>query len=412
MRYKLSLAKEISRICTVCLAYVTLFVTILAIYHKSIPTPFWLLGIPCILICYQLIQNYCYHPILYIILHGILWIPVCLIPFSYTAYRYLFGILLFCEGLHAIQVWKTPTNTLYEDIPWHLFTCICLVYIITTTYHLDQFSLLIYYLGLGILLLHFIRFFITGLTKLFTKAEQATSMPANKIMLTGSFILVFFLLVLTLCAVGIKHSTIDVFFQAVGQMLIKLIRLIMQFISYIITILKALFAKDRQLDITDEAAQKLDDAWKAIQEPSLLARIIDGIITIAAIFIIVYIVYRIVISLLKIFSRKYAKDTDVIVQLSKPIELTHLPKNSISVLQRLQDYFRNTNATKIRKGYRLKIESYHLTNMKEHDTPTEIANHVQATHNEDISELTQVYEKARYSNEEITFEDVQKGGLL
>ena len=33
-------------------------------------------------------------------------------------------------------------------------------------------------------------------------------------------------------------------------------------------------------------------------------------------------------------------------------------------------------------------------------------------YDEDISELTEVYEKARYSNEDITYEDVQKGGIL
>jgi len=412
MKYNISLLRDIGRLCTVCLGYIILFTTVLAIYQDTIPEPYWLIGIPVILIYNYLVQNYCFHPVLYILLHGLLWIPACMIPFSFVEYRYLFFALLFFENMHAIHIWKTNTVKPYDEIPWYLFIFICLIYAVAHIYHLDQFAILIYYLGLGILLLHFIRLFIGGLSRLLTKSEQATSMPANKIMLTNSLFFLFFLIMLVIIAIWVQHSSIDTLFAAIGEFLVKGIRFIIRLIAYISSITKALFAKDNPAQETEEAATGLEEALQEIQEPSLLAQIIDGIITIATIFILIYLAYRIILSLIRTFTKRYAQDTDVTVQLSKPKEVVRLPKEKSSLLKRLQEFFRNDNASKIRRAYRLKITSYKPIIFKKHDTPTDIAIRIYDTYDEDIDELTKVYEKARYSNEEITFDDVQKGGLL
>lgn len=411
MKYSISLSSDISRLLTILLGYIILFISVLAVYQKEIPKPMWLIGIPLILIYNQLIQYYCFQPILYILLHGLLWIPAALIPFPCTEYRYLFFIMLFCENMRAINVWKTGTGKSYDGNPWHLFLCVSLIYLVAHSYDLNQFAILIYYLGLGILLLHFVRLFINGLTKLMTKSEQATSMPAKKIILTNSFIFAFFLIALVIIAVWVLHSRVDTVFAALGDFLVKGIRFIIRLIAYISAIINALFAKDRPEE-TEEAAAQLDQALEEISEPSLLAQIIEGMIIIAAIFILIYLTYRVIVALVKIFTKQYVQDSDVVVQLSKPKEITQLPKERNSILKRIQEFFKNDNTSKIRRAYRLKITSYKPVIFKKHDTPTDIAIRIHDTYDEDIEELTQVYEKARYSDEEITFEDVQKGGLL
>lgn len=411
MKYNISIAKDISNLCNTCLSYIILFITVLTIYEDGIPTPLWLLGIPFILICYQFIQNYCFHPILYILLHGIFWVPVYMIPFSYVEYRYLFFTLLFFEGANAIQIWRTNASKPYDEVPWQLLLCVSIIYAVANAYHLNQFALLTYYLGLAVLLLHFIRLFITGLTKLMTKSEQATSMPAKKIILTDALIFTFFLILLIVLVIWVQHSNVDQFFAALGQLLVKVIRFIIRTISYIATIISALFAKNRKMQ-AEEAQENVAAAWEELQEPSLLAKILDGIIMIAVIFILVYFVYRIIVALIKIFTKRYTQDTDIVVHLSKPREITKLPRENASLLQRVQELFKNDNASKIRRGYRLKVTSYKPAIFKSNDTPTDIATRIYDTYNEDVEELTEVYKKARYSNEEITFDDVQKGGLL
>lgn len=412
MKYNLSLATDISRLCAGALGYSMLFITVLAIYQKSIPTPYCFFGIPLILIGCQIIQHYCFQPVLYILLHGILWIPVILIPFSHVEYRYLLLFVLLCESSKAIQVWKRGPSPLYEDVPWFLLTCTCIFYIIACGYQMETYALVIYYIGIGVLLLHFIRLFIAGLTKLVTKSTQATSIPANKIMLTSICIFIFFTIILIILSMLVQHSSVDTAFSALGQMLIKIIRLLIRTITYIVTLISVLTSKNSMEAEIEQAEEDMDEILQEIQEPSLLAQILHGCIMIATVFIMIYLVYRLIITLIRIFSKRYVQDTDLVVEPSKPKEITKLPKKQNSILKRIQEFFKNDNATKVRRAYRLKISSYKPAIFKKYDTPTDIAARIYNTYDEDIEELTQVYEKARYSNEEITFDDVQKGGLL
>ncbi len=412
MKFNLSLAKDISHSCASALGYIMLFITVLFINQNDIPTPYCMLGIPLILMACQLIQYYCFHPVLYVLLHGALWIPVFFIPFSYMEYRYLLLFVLLCESAKAIQAWRTTRPTLYEDVPWFVLTCTCIFYAIACGYHMETYALIIYYLGIGVLLLHFFQLFISGLIKLVSKSTQATSVPTNKIMLTSVFIFIFFTIILIILSMLVHHSSVDNAFSALGQLLIKIIRFLSRTITYIVTIISVLMSKNTLKAEIEEAEQGLDDAFKELQEPSLLARILDGCLMIATMFLVIYLCYRMIIVLIRIFNKRYVKDTDIIIEPETPKDITKLPKKKHPIIERLRDFFRNDNASKIRRAYRLKISSYKPVIFKKSDTPTDIAFRIQDIYNEDIEELTEVYEKARYSNEEITFDDVQKGGLL
>lgn len=412
MKYNLSLAKDICHACTCALGYAMLFITVLLNNYKCIPTAYCLLGIPLILLGCQLIQYYCFQPVLYILLHGALWIPVIMIPFSYIEYRYLLLFVLLCESVKAVQAWKASRPTLYEDIPWFILTCTCLFYAIVCGYKMETYALIIYYIGIGVLLLYFIQLFIAGLTKLITKSTQATSVPTSKIMLTSVFIFIFFAIILVIASTCVHHNSVENAFSALGQLLIRIIRLITRTITYIVTLISVFFSKHSLNAEMEDAEQGMEEVLEEIQEPSLLAQILHGCIMIAAMFVAIYLVYRMLTAFIRIFSRRYAQDTDIVMKPSTPQETTKKPKNKDSFVKRLQDFFRNDNASKVRRAYRLKVSNYKPAIFKKQDTPTDIAIRIHNTYNEDIKELTEVYEKARYSNEEITFDDVQKGGLL
>lgn len=412
MKYRISLIKDLGKACTVCLTYIILFTTVLTISQDNIPTPFCLIGIPFILIYYLMIQHFCFQPILYIFFHIIAWIPVMMIPFTYMEYRYLYVFMLILENIHAIKIWRNKIDHPYEEIPWPLLTIVSFLYIATSAQHMDNLSMIIYYLGLGILVLHFIRLFITGLNRLLSAANQATTMPLKKIIITNTFLFLFFLIILfTLCIIT-RHSDITQKLSIIGQFLTNILRFIVYAITYIITLLNAIFAQDRQREEIQSAEKNLESAFGDLGETSLLAQILDAALMIFFILFITFIIFRIIVFVIKAFTKQHTQDTDLIIQLSKPRETVKLPKKNKSFFKRIREFFKNDNASKVRRGYRLKIKSYKPAIFKKQDTPTEISTRIKSTYNEDISELTQIYEKARYSNEEITFEDVQKGGLL
>ena len=335
MKYKLSLAKDISRLCSSALGYVMLFITVFAIYQNSIPTPYCFFGIPIILISCHIIQHYCYHPILYILLHGTLWIPVCMIPFSHMEYRYLFLFVLLCESFKAIQTWKTSNPAPYEDVPWFLITCTCIFYMIACGYKMELYALGIYSLGIGVLLLHFIRLFIAGLTRLMTKSTQTTSIPVKKIMLSSIFIFIFFAVVLIISSILARHSSVDTAFSALGQLLIRILRFIIRTITYIVTVISVLLSKHSLNAEMEAAEQGLDDAFEELQEPSLLAQILDGCLMIAAMFGVIYLTYRLITALVRIFSKRYVQDTDIVKESEKPKEIAKLPKKKSTIITKL-----------------------------------------------------------------------------
>ncbi len=412
MKYNISLIKDLGKACTVCLTYIMLFSIVLTTSQNNIPTPFCLIGIPLILIYYLIIQHFCFQPIFYILFHLAAWLPVVSITFTFTEYRYLYFFMLILENVHAIKVWRNCSDRPYEELPWLLFIFICITYISASSQNMENLASIIYYLGLGIIILHFIRLFITGLNRFLSSSSQATTMPLKRIVITSSFLFLFFIiLLLGLCFVS-KHSNLTQKLSGLGQFLTNILRFIVYVITYITTILNAIFSQDRQKETVRDAEKDLESALGELGDTSLLAQILDIALMVFFITFIIFIIFRVITSVIQSFTKQHLQDTDLVVQLSKPRETIKLPKKNTSFFKRIREFFKNDNASKVRRGYRLKIKSYKPAIYKKQDTPTEIANKIESTYNENISELTHVYEKARYSNEEITFEDVKKGGLL
>lgn len=412
MKYNLTLLKNTGRLLTAAITYLIAFSTVLTIYEKAVVEPAFLLGIPFILICYLVIEQYCYHPLLYIFLHGLFFIPVWLVPFPAVCYKYLYLTLLVLENIHGILIWKKSKEKPYEEAPWALFLVIAVIYIITLGYRMTALSQLIYVCGTALLLLHFIRLSLEGLSKTLSKSQHAASVPVRKIVLTHSFMIGFIGIAFLITAVFIYVFQLDNAVYYIGEYIIKLTRAFVYFLFYLIGLLRALFFIESRVEQTDITDSELQTALEAVREPSLLGRVLDGICSIIALLFILYLFYRAITYLARLFLNRYAKDTDVVVTLQESPEKVTSKKETKHILEQIKTFFRPDNAAKIRRAYRLKIKGYNQEIYRKNYTPEDIADKVLMMYDEDISELTDVYEKARYSNEEITFEDVKKGGVL
>lgn len=412
MKYNLTLLKNTGRLLTAAITYLIAFSTILTIYEKEIVKPVFLLGIPFILICYLVIEQYCYHPLLYIFLHGLFFLPIWMVPFPTVCYKYLYLTLLILENIHGILIWKRSKEKPYEEAPWALFLVITVIYIITLAYHLTTLSQLIYVCGIALLLLHFIRLSLEGLSKTLSKSSHAASVPVKKIVLTHSFLIGFIAIAFLITAVFVYVFRLDRAAYYIGEYIVKLTQVIIYFFFYLIGLLRALFFIESRVEQTDTMDSELQSALEAVREPSLLGRVLDGICSIIALLFILYLFYRAITYLARLFLNRYAKDTDIVVALQEAPEKVTRKKETKNVLEQMKAFFRPDNAAKIRRAYRLKIKGYNQEIYRKNYTPEDIASKVLQVYDEDISELTNVYEKARYSNEEITFEDVKKGGVL
>lgn len=413
MKHNLTIYKDLSRLMTVALVYLLTFITILTIYEKQIAAPGYLLGIPAILLCYLIIQRYCYHAFLYILLHGIFYIPILLISFPNKWYTFLYITMLIIENMHAIHIWIHNTDQPYTEVPWYLFFFVAILYITALGFHQIQLANYVYYIGLALLVLHFVRYFIYGIGCLFSQSEHTTTMPTKKIMLTNSVLFGFLLLAFLILTFFARLFEIDQLLYTIGDFLIKLFQAIIRLILYFAAVLRLLLSSDNNTEVPLKEKEELTQAIQKLPpEPSLFAKVLTTIIELAVIIFAIYLLYRIIAYFISLLFTRYATDSDIIVSLTQKKETAKDKKADTSVLSRLKSYFDNSNAAKIRRAYRLKINSYTEPVHEKNDTPKDIANKILTVYDEDISELTQVYEKARYSEEEITYEDVQKGGIL
>ena len=411
-KHNLTVYKNISRICTVCLTYILVFLTALTIYEKQILKPYYLIGIPVILLGNALIKRYCFHPLLYFVLHGIFLLPIVYIPYPSICYRILYIVLFVFEFSHACYIWRAGSDPAYKELPWYLFLFVTILYIGGWILHQNTFANCVYYIGLSLILLHFIRYFIFGLSQMFQEAERTTSMPTRKIMLTNTLLLGMLLFLFLLLGLFIQVLHLDHFLITVGDALMKLLGVVIRFFLYVIALLRMFLSSDKRENAAVKEEDALQQAIQQIPKTPVWAEILTVIIEIALIVSALYVLYRIIRSAIRALLTRYTSDNDIVITLHDKVEKVESGNVNSSVIHRIQEYFDSSYRAKIRRFYRIKIRQSKELTLRSSDTPADIACQMQKVYDENIDDLTQAYEKARYSNETITIEDAQKGGIL
>lgn len=412
MKYNLTLLKSIGRLLNTACVYLILFCVFLTIYNNGIVSPLYLIGIPLLLIGYLLIERYCYQPFLYLLLHALFLAPILLIPFPVSTYRYLYIAVFVAENVHGIRIWKQVEEKRYDEAPWPLFIIVGTIYIIVTAYHMENLSWIIYCLNIGLILIHFFRLSVEGLSATLGKTRDATSVPVNKIVITSFAMIVFISLAFFVTALFVRAFHLEQSVYAVGDLLLKLVKILIHFLLYIIAFIRLLFSSERQVEEPQPIDHELLEDLQEMKDPTLQAIILQTICIVLFLLLVIFILYKIIFRFIHYFLSRHAKDTDQIVTLKQNVRGTKTTLKKPSALDRLKAIFGADNAMKIRHAYRLKIKTYPKELYPKSNTPAETADNVKRACEEDISELTALYEKARYSKEEITIEEVKQGGVL
>lgn len=412
MKYNLTLLKNIGRLINTACVYCILFGVFLTIYDGKIVYPFYLLGIPVILISYLLIERYCYHAIPYILFHAVFLVPILMIHFPVITYRYLYLVVFIAENIHGIYIWKQNVEKPYKEAPWALYIVIGTIYIIVTAYHMTNLSNMVYAASIILLIVHFFRLSLEGLGNTLVKTQNATSVPTNRIIATSFAMIIFISLGFFVTAIFVRIFHLEQSIYALGKFLMKILKVFIHLIMYVVAAIRLLLSRENQTEEEEPIEEGLLESLEELQEPSLLAQILQTICVIAFLLIVIYLLYRVLSYLIRLFFNRYAKDSDIIVTLHSYKDQTKSKAEKTSVLEKIKEILRTDNAMKLRHAYRLKVKSYPPEVYPKSNTPKEIADNILEVYDEDIKELTDLYEKARYSNEEITIDEVKQGGVI
>lgn len=413
MKYNLTLYKQICRMITFSLTYVLVFLIVLTIYAGGVTAPWYLIGIPVFLCIMALYERYCFNLFVYILLHALLLLPVMLLPVPSPFYRYLYLALIVIETLRNIYVWTSGGVHPYEDVPLLLLAFILLTYIISEANHITLLTKASYYIGLCILFLHFVRYFITGLERLLSKPGNTTSLPTKKIMLTNSSLLGIFILIFILTCLFFHLFELDFLLRDFGELLLRILRFFLRTVMYIVAIIRALMARDSK-KVSEETSEQAEDFYQSLletAEPSLLAEITIGIVKILVFAFLLYILYRILSDFIKSYMNRYVEDADTILTLETKEERMKAQTASVSIKERMKAFFDQSPSAQIRRAYRTRIRQYKQLKHKKSDTSAELANRITKLYNEDVCDLTSIYQKARYSDEKITSDDLASASI-
>lgn len=411
-KHNLTIYKNISRACTIGLSYLLVFITVLTIYEQQITKPHFLIGIPVLLVSYLLIERYCFQVVLYFLLHGIFLVPILWIPYPNMCYKILYILFFFFEFSHACYIWRTGSDPAYNELPWFLFLFVAVLYIAGRMLHQNTFADYVYYIGLALILLHFVRYFIYGSTLMFQEAERTTSMPTRKIMLTNFALLGMLLLGFLLLGITIRFLHLDQFLFTIGDVLVTLFCVFIRFLLYLIALLRMFLSSDQAGTEPVAEAEDLQQAVQQIPKTPIWVEIITVLLQIALILFAIFILYRIIRFAIRSLLARYTSDSDIIVPLNDKIEKVKQCEPKVSLVQKAKEIFDSSYQAKIRRFYRIRIRQRRELSIRKNDTPSDIARQMRKVYDEDIDSLTEVYEKARYSNREITIDDAKKGGIL
>ena len=411
-KHNLTIYKNISRACTIGLSYLLVFITVLTIYEQQITKPHFLIGIPVLLVSYLLIERYCFQVVLYFLLHGIFLVPILWIPYPNMCYKILYILFFFFEFSHACYIWRTGSDPAYNELPWFLFLFVAVLYIAGRMLHQNTFADYVYYIGLALILLHFVRYFIYGSTLMFQEAERTTSMPTRKIMLTNFALLGMLLLGFLLLGITIRFLHLDQFLFTIGDVLVTLFCVFIRFLLYFIALLRMFLSSDKAGTEPVAEAEDLQQAVQQIPKTPIWVEIITVLLQIALILFAIFILYRIIRFAIRSLLARYTSDSDIIVPLNDKIEKVKQCEPKVSLVQKAKEIFDSSYRAKIRRFYRIRIRQSRDLSLRKNDTPSDIARQMRKVYDEDIDSLTEVYEKARYSNREITIDDAKKGGIL
>ncbi|MGN0438395.1 MAG: hypothetical protein ACI4F4_07695 [Lachnospiraceae bacterium] len=416
MQYNISFIQQINRILTRCIMYFIVFATVLIIYDKGLEKIYLLAGIPFILICFFIIERYIYNAIPYLLLHGLFFAFPFIFPFPSKVYILLYCGLLVMECHHAQYVWKHNADKPYDSAPWEFYLLISVVCLVAKAYHYEDIVTIIFYGGILLFLLHFIQLYVEGLRGVLIKSQKATSVPTKKMILFSSMMVLFILVIFITSCLLSKGYHIDTYMEDFGKWLGELLLAILKWMLYIITLIKAYFAKNRD-DTAIEAQQKeyeqaFSGIYNDVAQPTVIAHIIYGILAIFVYGVIIYLLYQAFRYFYSIYERRYVTDADITTKLDSARDTQKLLKTKPAWISRLKENLSQDNRFKIRNLYRLYVKKHKAYNHRICNTPKDIEKKIFELYDEDMSELTTLYEKARYSNQEITNEDIEKGGNL
>lgn len=345
--------------------------------------------------------------IFYLIGH-VVFIPIILfLNFSNVEEVGLIGVTVL-SSIGSIQFWKNEVVTQRQNklqISLSGIVLFILVELVSGSLGYKSLSRLTFFMGLGFILLYYLRSHYNSMLDFFTTNAGIKNVPFQRIFVLNSglnlILLLSSLLLLLFTYITNLGRIVGFLGNGLGSVLLYFIKRFQPKIKTppINTVIPTEPTPPPQLDL-----DLLGGAQKANPILGFILNLLVKTLFIGLILSSLYILYH----YLKLYLRRYRPKTDIMEYTEA---ITDIKKANRVNKNRFTSLFTSsTNNQKIRRIYYKRIKYYQksLVEVTSHDTPGEIDQKVENKTSDTIHTLTKIYEQARYGDAELSSEDVAK----
>lgn len=326
----------------------------------------------------------------FIILHLILFAPMFLLSMP-LAEKCFFCTILIVLLVNSLRHRSQENLKEYQSLTLALIAIQIAIYLFAFINQYWDLSNITYLCGITYIFLYFAQLYFEHFVEFLYKNDHCDTSPGKRIFVMNSSIVFVIMLLLFITLIVTKLANIDNTFYV-------LVPIIGKFFVYAILFVFSIFLKLYTLLADSNGAAVDDISFPSVPENDGILQyvimILDSLLRIALLVFILYVCFRVIRKMIRSILTKYQFTDDEIESLSKSkLKHTKLTKQKASRRER----FPNTPEGQIRKRYyktvRAQRKAIGLTATK---TTTDIKDAFASELQEDLTELTDQYEAARY----------------
>jgi len=404
---KLNVLQDISSIILQSILYYTFFIGLSCLSYGGNNINF----ISPLIIFLFITISYCARKfsknILMLILVYILMFASCtLIPMALTD-KIILSLIVIAMTFLSTQYWAKKTTKPLIATPHIAFETIFIIILLISDSSFELFINIICLLGTIYLIVSLLAIYIRNLKSYIKYNNHIEDLPISKVVNVTNLSLSYLFLGSLIFILLIKLLNIDKLFYSLFVPIINIIKyILLGILTFFLS-----FSGNRKGG-TDSSKYKFDPVKMAEDtsvEPNSLINILFHVLQVAIVIgLILWVAYLI----FKFFKTNFNRSEPTTDQVESIYTTDKI--NKISSFFKKGKSYENSNNSKIRKAYFKKVSKYKfkIPSINNLLTHIEISKEVNKNSDTNITELTNLYEKARYSDMSCSKEDLHKAKNL
>ncbi len=353
------------------------------------------------------IREITYYNILVFIVHVLMAGSSFLMPSALSVRVLLCLVCVYLYGSSMNYAKSGGVLKKTDDLPGPAFLLGFLVYFYGWYMNDDSMKDIAYIMQVLVIFLYLANMYVDGITKYVESSKELKGLPLRNIISVNTIIV---LIIAVIMFTALRLADIPDFsgtMRRIGQAVVSAVRYIFMIVVLLFRWIAFLFFRNNM----DEDGSALNQ-YGTQENEGLLTDIIEMMVRISIAVIAIYILIKAVKKLVEflkyiISKRNYSGDTVEVITIDKK------KKNvkSTGIIKRITRKL--SNEERARRIYRNKIMDYgSYVNLEENMTAINIKDEIEKNTGDDLTEITDLYEKVRYSGEAVTGSDVKSINIL